>query len=153
MTIIVIFLFWLFCLNPILPCLHPTYVAPFAVQRTRLCERLWSLVVPWLDAKGRSTEALKILEGRVRRLAGYEEVLGPWVGRGVGFGMFGMFRCSQVRGLFFGWFFMDLRMPSRDSWWISRMLNGLWWILNLNSGLRGNLSTVGWVMINQHQSS
>lgn len=30
-----------------------------------LCERLWSLVVPWLDAKGRSSEALQMLEGRV----------------------------------------------------------------------------------------
>eukprot|EP00435_Cladocopium_sp_Y103_P037355 s2023_g9.t2 len=30
-----------------------------------LCERLWTLVVPWLDAKGRSTEALQMLEGRV----------------------------------------------------------------------------------------
>eukprot|EP00913_Durusdinium_trenchii_P014998 g14068.t1 len=39
-----------------------------------LCERLWTLLVPWLDAHGSSTEALQVLESRV----GCQSAMFPW---------------------------------------------------------------------------
>ena len=51
-------------------------MAPFisgknrGLERARLCERLWTHLVPWLEAKHRAAEALQLLERRVRGLAG-----------------------------------------------------------------------------------
>ena len=40
-----------------------------------LCERLWALLIPWLDSHGRSSEALQLLESRVGR---WEWMLNSW---------------------------------------------------------------------------
>ena len=77
----------------------------------RLCERLWSLVVPWLDSKGRRSEALQMLEGRVRRLAEF--------GWGWTFDIF-LVDFWWIFGRFLMDFWVDFWV---DFWWI---FDGFW---------------------------
>ncbi len=92
---------FLIALNPTWPCWPPFAWIPAGLWKERLCERLWSLVVPWLDAKGRSSEALQMLEGRVRRLA-VNEFLGWEVDM---FWWIWPLGCSDIHGF------------KRDFWW------------------------------------